>query len=125
MIPFFVSIWLNHVLRSRARRKFTEFVEKQGGSDFYDFTSFTGLALSKSRNVLYLASGKSLKSYPFDAVRSWKKITSGNPIEDGDPISSSGLHIEVKDITNPAWHIRLTRKRSSIWFEILQQYVNE
>ena len=37
----------------------------------------------------------------------------------------SGLYIQVKDIDNPEWQIKLDEKRQKKWFEILRQFINE
>ena len=140
MTPFFGLIVLWGALNAQARRRFYAFVEHQGGSKYKGFADFTGLAINAERQLLLLASGRTMKAYPFNAVRSWEKkeqragrvIGGGmegaavNLAEGINAANNTGIFVQVKDVDTPEWHIRFHKKREiNRWFEILQQLLNE
>jgi hypothetical protein len=116
---------------SAGEKEFLElpFVQK---ADYKHVFVNTAIAISKAERKVLLASGKSIKQYGFEDIKSWEYksdplMSLSDKIQHG---MSYGFFVTVRDIDNPVWRIAFNQNdpKSTLemqrWMEIFNQFVN-
>lgn len=92
----------------------------------------SAIAISRAERKVLLASGKSIKQYGLDEIKSWE-FKSDLSLSIADKIAHGmnyGFFVTVRDIENPVWRIAFNQNdpgstlEMQRWMEIFDQYVN-
>lgn len=140
MMPLAAVIIFQKRLSGLGEGNFQAFATTNGTPDYFEYTNQSGIALFKDKRLLCLGDQSKHKVYSFDDVRKWRvaEETPGQVIGGGwqgvganlgmaaQALEGTGLFVEVRDVNNPIWHVRIRDKGTrSKWFEILNQAMGE
>lgn len=127
----------------RAISNFQKYINQKKDISYSYIGSGTALAVSAPQREIHLMTSRTIKTYSFSDIRSWKisHVTADKVIgygfmpgmiaigenarAKGRAARASGLFICVRDIEMPEWQIAMPPKEQKKWFEILTQLVNE
>jgi hypothetical protein len=146
-------LFINKYIENSANDEFIKYVEEHGGADHIVKGYFSGLAINIRHRIIFLNEDNKSSSFSLDDIRGWTNknagggqivLALGSGVNMADRVTvgaqvagaqlannhrklhNTGIMIEVRNLSQPMWMIKLRKDiERNQCAELLQQVINE